>query len=66
MNFNANNRFISATLQLYLPMQYELGLPKFCASMTNIVAIDNTKYTNAGVHTFFNPGRLAIEYYLLI
>jgi len=46
-------------------MQYEFGFPKFCKIIANNVIIDNTKYTNAGVHTFFNPGRLAIRIYII-
>jgi hypothetical protein len=42
-------------------MQYELGLPKFCISITKIVNTDNPKYIAAGVHTFLNPGTLDIS-----
>jgi hypothetical protein len=50
------------TLQLYLPIQYEFGLPKFCTANANTVISESTKYTYAGVHMFRKPGITDIIY----
>jgi len=58
--FKEYNILILETLHVYLPTQYEFGLPRFCNAITINVIIEITKYTCAGVHSLYSPGIFAI------